>query len=166
MIHNLALRGVPQIDSACLIRGQHQLDIIRKLAVALIAVCITYSLIMVIWTIYAREREFATYKKQVQGGRSRNVELERIDSEYSDDLHFTKVITKQALGYGSAYILVNIFPVVHVITGSLKTSSDAIYILHLAIRPLQGFFNFIIFTPTSTTRIRYNRALVCLYYSR
>merc|ERR1719162_1914308 len=62
----------------------------------------------------------------------------------AQDLRYTKVIFRQSLLYVCAYLLVNIFPVISLFGSSLRLQ-PWFQVTQLSLRPLQGFFNLIIF---------------------
>jgi len=111
----------------------------------LIAMNLVYCLVVVIGTVCSRERLFVQYTRQTFTMRRSGAELDRIGRMYDDDLHYTKIILKQAAGYVLAYAIVNIFPILSILSTRARATNNVISTLHLIIRPQQGTLNLFIF---------------------
>jgi len=130
-----------QLDEACLLRAKRESYLVRHILA--IYYCLIFlvsigSLTIIVWGIYSNERLLKMYAQQlghsVLGADTLN-----------QDFQHTRTIMKQALGYAFVYISVNIFPVITIAEGKQNLGNGVYPICHLLIRPLQGFFNLLIF---------------------
>jgi hypothetical protein len=92
---------------------------------------------LIIHAIYKQEKMLKAYCKQ-------NENENRIGI-IKNDFRFTRKIAKEALMYLLAFIAVNIFSALSLYTGNTYHRSLLYGILHMTLRPLQGFFNLCIF---------------------
>jgi len=103
-------------------------------------------LALIVHGVYDQETLFAQY--------TQNCRLDSIIESKTSDLHLTKAVMKQAMAY-TANAFVNIFPLIYIIDGTLRLS-PTIQIMHLIVRPLQGFLNLLIFLYHKVYNLRRN----------
>jgi hypothetical protein len=127
----------------CLLRGNQKgfailgLFGVRGIGVILILGLISFSLFSVVWSIYSQEKLLLFYYGQLNHHSAAH-------NSIAEDLRYTKVIFKQSLLYVVAYVLVNMFPMFSLFGSSIRLQ-PWFQVVQLTIRPLQGFFNLIIF---------------------
>ena len=141
-------------DGKCHLRAKSGAYITRGVMVvgaALIFVITIACLILVIHSVYRQEKMLGSYTKTMaRAGR----EDSRI-GVLKKDFTFTKKITKEAGMYFFAFFSTNMFVILNLFTGKQeyteegfpmpKLTRGAMPIVHLTLRPLQGFFNLCIF---------------------
>ena len=94
---------------------------------------------LIIHAIYKQEKMLKAYCKQNTSRNDNRIGI------IKNDYRFTRKIAKEALMYLLAFVAVNIFSALSLYTGNLYHGSLLYGILHMALRPLQGFFNLCIF---------------------
>jgi hypothetical protein len=130
-------------DDSCILRakrGAYIVHHIMSVFFILIVVVSIGSLAMIISGTYEQEKLLKFYLQSVD--RASRVNSDRVRFDYQD----TWAISKQALAYFVAYASVNIFPVITLFLGKTNLGTGAFPVFHLILRPLQGFFNLLIFS--------------------
>ena len=129
-------------DNSCLLRSKREAYIVHHIMgffFIIIVVVSIGSLILIIVGTYEQESLLKFYLKAV-GPMSRDRDRVRLDYEY------TWAISKQALTYFFVYASTNSFPVITLFFGKYNLGTGAFPVFHLILRPLQGFFNLLIFS--------------------
>eukprot|EP00979_Chaetoceros_neogracilis_P002575 scaffold435_cov275-Chaetoceros_neogracile.AAC.27 len=142
--------------------------------------CLIASMILITWTVYKQEMLIKSYQERVYGRR--RTSSTTMDSNERNNLvssksrhHFTKVIAYQALAYVAVFLLCqsNVFiGLTARVTAPLR-KDEWTQIYHLVTRPLQGFFNVLVFVAHKIYNLRQARkeltvpqALVCVLCMR
>lgn len=110
-------------------------------------VIIFTSLFLVCRTVYVKSKEVSLLKLKRSSGlwrRSSSLEKKGIAQQEYEKLRWDemKVVFLQALGYVCAFILCSVFPIFSIFS---REKPIALQYLHVILRPLQGFFNLLIF---------------------
>jgi len=109
---------------------------VRGISVILVLALISFSIVSVVWSIYAKEKLLLFYDRQISHHSA-------ADNSIAEDLRYAKLTYKQCLLYIFAYVLVNIFPIISLFGSSIRLQ-PWFQVMQLAIRPLQEFFTLII----------------------
>ncbi|GFH57093.1 hypothetical protein CTEN210_13569 [Chaetoceros tenuissimus] len=105
------------------------------------------SLFLIVHAIYKQEKMLKAYVTQNKMNANKNGNDKRVGI-IKDDFRFTRKIAKEALMYLLAFIAVNIFSALTLYNGKYEMGiygKRIVAYFHLALRPLQGFFNLCIF---------------------
>jgi len=147
------------IAKNCLLRGNEKgippLRGVLGISFIFILVVVLYSLINIVWTIYSQEKLLLFSVRQTNYYIAAN-------NIIAQDLRYTKVIFRQSLLYVCAYLLVNIFPVISLFGSSLRLQ-PWFQVTQLSLRPLQGFFNLIIFLNHKVYNARRRSSNLSIY---
>jgi len=116
--------------------------------------CLFGSMILIILSVYKQEKMIKSYiEKAYDRKRANNSGIsdessreKRLESSRSRH-HFTKVVSYQALAYIVVFVLcqTNVFISLFSRTSKELRSGELAQIYHLVTRPLQGFFNLLVF---------------------
>lgn len=105
------------------------------------------SLLLVCRTAYVQANQALLIKRNpellVRSSNNINNMRSNAQKEYEKRWYETKVVFLQALGYVFAFIFCSIFPIFSIVSVEKKTI--VVQYLNVILRPLQGFFNFLIF---------------------
>jgi len=133
-------------DNSCILRTKREAYIVHHIMGAffiLIVVVSIGSLAMIILGTYEQESLLKYYLQSIDRvSRDNSDRADRVRLDYQ----YTRAISKQALAYFVAYASVNIFPVITLFSGKTNLGTGAFPVFHLILRPLQGFFNLLIFS--------------------
>ena len=117
---------------------------------------IIVSLVVVVWSVYKREKMIRTAVNDVTAevdGRSSS----RVQA-YRDDLEITKSAMWQSLYYVAALLAVFLVPLIRIFLGGPAVeTSRFLQILHVLLRPSQGVFNLLIFVHQKIWALRRRR---------
>jgi len=150
--------GTDESAENCLLRGNEKGFALRGvlgISFVFILVVVLYSLINIVWTIYSQEKLLVISVRQTNYYIAAN-------NKIAQDLRYTKVIFKQSLLYVCAYLLVNVFPVLSLCGSSLRFQ-PWFQVMQLTLRPLQGFFNLIIFLNHKVYNARRSSSNLSIY---
>ena len=124
------------------------------------ALAIFFTMSLIVCNVYLQELRIKSYAKQAQEGSindeakvSNNNESssqERILRRYRSDMHYTRDAVKSATLYTIAFIAVWQYPVIR---GFWHDDNSKMLIISIALRPLQGVFNLVIFLYHNIRRI-------------
>jgi hypothetical protein len=126
--------------------------------------CLLGSMILIILSVYRQEMLQKTYMTKVYGRRARtsrmpnaSTESNNLDSSRSRH-HFTKIAAYQALAYLAVFLLCqsNVFISLFSKASTTLRKNEWTQIHHLVTRPLQGFFNLLVFVCHKIYNLRMN----------
>jgi len=149
-------------------RGQPEVALILPIVVTasiiIIAATVVISMIMIIRCVYSRERLLKAYmgdNDAISRGNQRRL------GAYKSDVQYTKEVVFQALMYTLVFFAVFHHPLLNAVIkrdrGAPYESNQTKEIAHLVFRPLQGFFNAIIFINHKVRNFRRTRPALSLY---
>ena len=149
-------------------RGQPEVALILPIVVTasiiIIAATVVISMIMIIRCVYSRERLLKAYmgaNDAISRGNQRRL------SAYRSDVQYTKAVVFQALMYTLVFFAVWHYPLLNAVIdrdrGAPYESNQAKEIALLVFRPLQGFFNTIIFIHHKVRKVRRHHRGLSLY---
>jgi len=108
------------------------------------------SMINIAWTVFSKNRKFSQYLETMYSIRMNN-KSEDINRDTASNPMVeqrrvwhaeSKIILLQASSYLAAFLVCQIFPLISLL---VRKNSSVLQFTHVLLRPLQGFFNFLIF---------------------
>jgi len=133
-------------------------------SIIIIAATVVISMVMIVRNAYSRERLLKAYmgaNDAISRGNQRRL------SAYRSDVQYTKEVVFQALMYTLAFFAVWHYPLLNAVIdrnhGVPYESNQAKEIARLIFRPLQGFFNAIIFIHHKVRKVRRHHRGLSLY---
>jgi len=117
-------------------------------AIIVVSVIVVVSLAMIVCHAFSQKRLLNSYKKDADNAVTPG-DQQSLD-DYQTDVHYTKMIVYQAILYTMAFLAVWHYPLIlqpfqELYEDGIYKSCSATEISRLIFRPLQGFFNAIIF---------------------
>ena len=119
------------------------------------AVALVGSMIVITWSVYRQERLIKRYIRRVYRSRSRGSDTQNHLASCQSRHHYTKVILCQALAYIFAFLLCQSNIIISLLSVRLDIERPmGLQFYHLVTRPLQGFFNLVVFVGHKVYNLR------------
>ncbi len=104
------------------------------------------SMILITWSVYRQERLMKVYIERIYRVRAVSRDTRNHFASCRSRHHYTKVILYQALAYVFAFLLCQSNVIMSLLSARLDNARPlAVQYYHLLTRPLQGFFNLVVF---------------------